>query len=96
MKVIDGIAFADADEPVLTVVSVQALDDHVLRVRFSDGEERELDMAPFLKTPAFRPLADESAFRAVSLEYGAPSWCHGTIDLAPSYIYEHGHSLTSA
>lgn len=43
-----------------------------------------------LDRPAFRPLADETVFRAVSIDHGVVSWMDGEIDISPEWLYVHG------
>jgi hypothetical protein len=90
MYVIDGIAYAGEVEQPIKVVSVRPLDDHKIWLRFSTGEEKEFDCSQLLGYKAFEPLRDPILFRQVYLEYGNPSWCDGTIDIAPEKLYQEG------
>ena len=90
MYIIDGIAYSgDCTEP-LTVVSVRALDDYTLWLRFSTGEAKTFDFAPLLSTSGFQSLKDKNLFRSVYVEYGIPVWNNGEIDIAPEYLYQNG------
>ena len=90
MYIRDGIAYAGDIAPQLTVSSVRPLSDRRLWVRFNSGEERIFDFTPLLNRPAFAPLADESVFRSVRVEYGVPTWNDGEIDIAPETLYARG------
>lgn len=71
------------------VSGVRPLQDHLLWVRFNNGEARVFDFKPLLDTPAFAPLKDERVFRDVYIDYGVAVWQDGDIDIAPEYLYEH-------
>jgi hypothetical protein len=83
---LDGIMYADDPVPVLTVKAVQPLDNYKLCIRFSTGEEKEVDISLLLDEPAFLPLKDKAVFNRVYVDYGAPVWNDGKIDIAPIFI----------
>jgi hypothetical protein len=66
------------------------LDDYKLFVRFSTGEEKEIDISSLLDEPVFRFLRDLSLFKDVYIDYGTVVWNNGTIDIAPEYLYNTG------
>lgn len=90
MYVVDGIAYAGEQSPELLVCGVRPMDGHMLWVRFNNGETRLFDFTPLLNVPAFAPLADESVFRNVYIDYGVPVWNDGDIDIAPETLYNKG------
>lgn len=90
MKSLTEIAYAENERELIKVVDVCALSDHILRVRFSDREIKEVDFKPYLEGAAFAPLKDEEVFQSVYIERGIPMWCDGTIDIAPERLYEDG------
>jgi hypothetical protein len=55
------------------VKAVEPRDGLTVRVRFTNGEERDIDLTPYIGDgPIFRPLRNDPAlFRAVTVE-GAP------------------------
>jgi hypothetical protein len=72
------------------VVKVRALPKHQLWVRFADGLEGKVDVAPMIfgKNPGvFRKLRDEARFAEVSVDAGAVTW-PGELDLAPDAMYD--------
>jgi hypothetical protein len=71
----------------VTVTDVQLLEGFSLRLSFSDGETRDLDMAPFIfrtTGPMFQPLADINFFRQVIADpiLGTIAWPNGA-DIDP-------------
>ena len=88
MYELNGIMYADNPVPLLTVKSVQPLKDYKLLVRFSTGEEKEIDITSLLDEPVFKVLKNVSLFNTVYIDYGTVVWNNGTIDIAPEYLYE--------
>ncbi len=71
------------------VVSVKALPDFRLHVRFVDGTEGTVDLDPLVHSPGagvFASLADSALFAQVFVQHGAVTW-PGEIDLAPDAMY---------
>jgi Protein of unknown function (DUF2442) len=74
----------------MDITDVEVLHDHVVRLRFADGFERTIDLAPYLHGPVFAEIrADPVAFAAVHVnpEAGTIVWPNGA-DLAPDVLYE--------
>lgn len=90
MKSLNEIAYAENEREMIKVVDVCALPDHMLHVKFSDGEIKEVNFKIYLEGSAFAPLKDEEVFKSVYVERGIPMWCDGTIDIAPERLYEDG------
>ena len=86
MFIKDGMVYAENPEPLVRIVSARALDDYKLWVRFESGETKEVDFKPLLKKTAFKPLNDIEVFKNVYVDYGAPVWNDGEIDIAPEYL----------
>lgn len=83
--------------PFLHVTAVRHLGAHRLAVSFTDGTEREVDLAGELVGEVFEPLRDESAFSAafVDPETRTVAWPNGA-DLAPEFLYEVGEEVVVA
>ena len=90
MYIVNGIAYAGEQKPVLRVSGVRPLDDFRLWVRFSTGEAKIFDCKPLFDLPIFAPLRTPETFRAVYIDYGVPTWNDGTIDLSPETLYDEG------
>jgi len=90
MYELNGIVYADDPTPLITVKHVRPLDNYRLHVRFSTGEEKEIDISDLLDEQVFKPLQDLNIFKSVYVDYGTVVWCDGTIDIAPEYLYDIG------
>jgi hypothetical protein len=73
---------------MVRVVSVKALPEFRISVRFDDGTSGEVDLSERLFGPVFEPLArDPKLFNQVSVDnFGAVCWPNGA-DLAPDALY---------
>jgi hypothetical protein len=72
------------------VLTVEALPDYSLKVRFVDGLEGTVDMkGMILSTTAgvFEALRDPSVFAQARVELGAVTW-PGELDLAPDSMHD--------
>ena len=87
MYIIDGIAYAGEEKPMVKVISVRPLDDYKLWLRFSTGEEKEYDFKSLLDYPCYVPLKEQSIFKDVYIDYGVPVWNNGEIDICPDELY---------
>jgi hypothetical protein len=75
---------------MVRIRSVVPLEGFCVRLGFTDGTERTIDLAPFLRGPVFEPLReDPSVFRAVQVdpELGTIVWPNGA-DICPDVLYE--------
>jgi hypothetical protein len=74
---------------VVEVESVQVVRDRTVRLWFSDGSEREVDLEPLLWGPVFEEIArDDAVFRQVRVdrEAGTIAWPNGA-DLDPDVLH---------
>lgn len=88
MYIINGIAYAGEKQKDILVKDIRVLDDLIMIVTFSTGEQRLFDATCMLEYPAFKVLADEMVFKTAKVEYGVVVWQDGEIDLAPETMYE--------
>jgi hypothetical protein len=75
---------------MVRIRSVVPLEGFCVRLGFTDGTERTIDLAPFLRGPVFEPLREDPAvFRAVQVdpELGTIVWPTGA-DICPDVLYE--------
>lgn len=75
---------------MVRIRSVVPLEGFSVRLGFTDGSERTLDLTPYLRGPVFEPLkADAALFRSVEVdpEPGTIFWPNGA-DICPDVLYE--------
>lgn len=61
-----------------------------VRLEFTNGEAREVDLAPYLRGPVFEPIRNDPAyFRSVRVdtELGTVVWPNGA-DIDPDVLYQ--------
>jgi hypothetical protein len=78
---------------MVRVQKVTPLDGFSLRLEFTDGSERTLDMESYLKGPIFEPLKrDPALFRSVRVDkkLGTIVWPNGA-DVCPDVLV-HGRT----
>ena len=75
--------------------SVEPLESCRVRLTFSDGSEKDIDLGPYMVGPIFEPLRDPARFREVSVdsELGTIVWPNGA-DICPDVLY-HGRTPAS-
>lgn len=74
---------------MVDITDVEVLHGRVVRLRFSDGSERTVDLSPLLWGPAFEVIAgDDEMFARVTVdpETGTISWPNGA-DLDPDVLH---------
>lgn len=75
----------------ITVEDVEYIKDFTLRLHFSDGAVKIVNMFPLLKGTIFEPLKERDNFIQFGLTGGTIEWYNGA-DFAPEYLYEKGIS----
>ena len=76
----------------IKVTDIKVLDDLIMIVTFSTGEQRLFDATCMLEYPAFKALENEKIFKSANVEYGVVTWDNGEIDLAPETMYEKSYA----
>ena len=76
---------------LLHVKAVRVLHGFTLRVEFSDGSVRDVDLADELHGEVFEPLQDPDLFAQVYVNPDTRTieWPNGA-DLAPEFLHEQG------
>ncbi len=75
---------------MVRVQSVSLAGGYRLRLGFTDGSEKTVDIEPYLHGPVFEPLrTDRALFEAVSVDpqLGTIVWPNGA-DLDPDVLYQ--------
>jgi Protein of unknown function (DUF2442) len=72
------------------VMDAKQISGFILRLKFRDGTEGDLDLAPELTGPMFEPLKDPEQFKLFRIhpEFHTLVWPNGA-DFAPEFLYEH-------
>ena len=72
----------------MRIHEVEPLRGYMLRIGFSDGYTRDVDLEPELWGPMFEPLRDPEEFRKVAVdpELGTILWPNGA-DLDPDVLH---------
>ncbi len=75
----------------IRVQAAEPLDALRIRVRFTNGEQREIDLTPYIATgPIFEPVRTNPAFfRSVVVDGGTLTWSNGA-DIDPDVLYYGG------
>ena len=74
---------------ILHVKEAKYLHDYVIRVRFNDGIEGEVDLEDELEGEVFGPLRDKRKFKSFKVDPILETivWENGA-DLAPEFLHE--------
>lgn len=68
------------------VTAVTPLAGHALLLQFNNGEQRRMDVSPYLAYPVFERLRDPAFFALARADHGTVGWPAG-IDLDPDSVY---------
>lgn len=72
---------------LVRVQSVEPREGFSVDVHFTDGSQREINLAPYLQGPIFEPIRNNpSLFRAMQVEGGTIAWPNGA-DIDPDVLY---------
>lgn len=76
---------------LIRVQAAEPLDSPHIRVRFTNGEQREIDLTPYIATgPIFEPVRTNPAFfQLVMVDGGTLTWPNGA-DIDPDVLYYGG------
>lgn len=93
MFIANGMVYGGEPQMPVKIQSVKVLDDMMMILTFTSGEQRLFD-ATILQGPAFQPLLDSTIFRGASVDHGVVTWMDGDIDCAPEYMYAHSYEYS--
>jgi hypothetical protein len=72
---------------LVRVQSVEPQEGYIVDVHFTDGTQREINLAPYLQGLIFEPIRnDPSLFRSMRVEEGSIAWPNGA-DIDPDVLY---------
>ncbi len=71
------------------VIKANYVRDYVIHLRFSDGNEGDIDLRDELYGEMFKPLQNHDTFKGFSIhpEFHTLCWENGA-DFAPGFLYE--------
>ena len=94
MFTLNGIVYASEKPDNIQITSAKPLDDMMMILTFSTGEQRLFD-ATILDGPAFAPLSDTTIFKNCKIIDGVVTWMNEEIDCAPEWMYENSYAYPS-
>jgi len=56
------------EHPIYRIVDFESVGCYTLRVKFDDGQEREIDFRPVLAGELYGPLKDDKLFNQVDID----------------------------
>jgi hypothetical protein len=74
---------------LIRITAAEPVGAHAVRLTFTDGSAKTVDLAPYMRGPVFEPLLrDPALFRAIRVdpELGTVVWPGGA-DLDPDVLY---------
>ena len=72
--------------PKVRVSSARVLHDHVVRITFENGAQRDEDLGPYMRGPIFRTIrSTQSVFEALRIVRGTICWENGA-DIDPDVL----------
>ncbi len=75
------------------IIGVSAQEGFLLSLEFDNGEERVLDMKPYLNFGLFRALQNRELFQKVRVSFDSVEW-PTDIDLDPEFLYQKSTTRT--
>jgi len=69
------------------ITAVVPQDNYILHLTFENGEQRYLDMKPYLHRGVFKELEDKDMFNTAHLSFDTVAW-KNNVDLAPEILHE--------
>jgi hypothetical protein len=78
-------------EQLIRVQAIEPLDPPLMRVHFRNGEQRVIDLTPYIAHgPIFEPVrTDPTFFGSARVEGGTIAWPNGA-DIDPDVLYHAG------
>ena len=67
-------------------ISVDALENYMLRIEFDNGEQKIFDVKPYFKFKVFEEIKDLEMFNTVKIAGLSIKWDNG-VDICPDELY---------
>jgi hypothetical protein len=72
------------------IISLSAIENFQLRLKFDDGVEKTVDMKPYFKFPVFSILKNPDIFKQVTNRSYYIEWQRQQIDLSADTLWHEG------
>jgi hypothetical protein len=73
--------------PKVHATQARVLRDHVVRITFENGVQRDEDLLPYMRGPIFKDIqSTQSVFEAIRIVRGVICWENGA-DIDPDVLY---------
>ena len=69
------------------ITAVMPMENYILLLTFENGEQRYLDMKPYLHRGVFKELVNKDVFNTAHVSFDTVAW-RNEVDLAPEVLYE--------
>jgi len=69
------------------ITAVTPQDNYILHLTFENGEQRYLDMKPYLHRGVFKELTNKNMFNTAHVSFDTVAW-KNEVDLAPEILYK--------
>ncbi len=76
------------------VRSIKHCKGYKLTLEFDNGEERTIDMEPFLNKGKLQELKDPKIFCTAHISFDTVEWSNG-LDICPEFLYEYSQPSVS-
>lgn len=78
------------------IISLSALENFQLRLKFDDGVEKTVDMKPYFKFPVFSILKNPGIFKQVANRSYYIEWPGQQVDLSADTLWHEGEIITKS
>lgn len=73
-------------------IDVKPLEDYMLLIKFSNGEEKVFDVKPYLEDKVFFELKNKELFKTVKVGGLSIEWANG-LDICPDELYNQSKKI---
>ena len=81
----------DQEDWIIAIEKAEYVEDYILKLKFSDGKEINVDFGPFLRkslNPLIRKYLDENLFKQFTVEHGDLFWNDYDLCFPVADLYE--------
>ena len=74
------------------ITAVAPMENYILLLTFENGEQKYLDIKPYLHRGVFKELADKEMFNTAHVSFDTVAW-KNNVDIAPEILYKKSVTL---